>query len=65
MDMIRPATHYIIVENSGMENERDVFEASSLAKAIVWIERQYQPDEIDTLNVRICKECDGQRTYEY
>ena len=58
------AKHYIVVENSGYVGERDVFETTSYDKAITYINMAYCPEEVDDFHVQVCREVDGQRSYE-
>lgn len=57
---------YTVVENAGYIGETDRKGGFlRLTEAYKWIERHYEPDEIEELHVTVRRDCGDERTYEY
>lgn len=57
---------FTVVENAGYIGETDITSFPTLREAIDWLDRHYEPDELETLHVQIaCDLPDGSRTYEF
>ena len=56
---------YIVVENAGGDEPRDIREFPDLAKATAFCKRWYDEDEFEDLDVMIFAIIDGERTTEY
>lgn len=57
---------YVVVENAGGDDPRDIREFDSLMKASAFIKRWYDADEFEDLDVMIFKVLPtGERTTEY
>jgi len=64
--MVAVEYKYTVVELSGYIGENDRRSFVNFVDACNWIERVYEPSEIEELHVRIRKDfADGTRTYEY
>jgi hypothetical protein len=59
------ARKYIVLEEAGMDNERDIRSFPTLCKAIRWKEKYYTEEEIEKLHVDIVLEIEDGRTTEY
>ena len=61
---------YIVVENAGYDSECDVRTFNSAAAAWRWMKKHYNHDELDPshpdcLHVEVCREINGNRTYDF
>jgi len=57
-------TTYSIIEHAGSVDERVFTDFGTIEDARGWMRDAYDPEEIETLNVRIASEVDGDRIYE-
>ena len=55
---------YSVIESAGSIDERVFADFRNLEEAQGWMRDAYEPDEIESLNVRIAKDVDGERIYE-
>ena len=58
------AIRYSVIEFADCIDERVFADFTTLEDARGWMQDAYDPDEIETLNVRIAREVDGDRVYE-
>ena len=56
---------YVVIEGAGTDDERDIAEFPTLIKADAFIKRTYDEDEIESLQVQIIADDDGERTTEF
>jgi len=56
---------YVVVENAGYEDERDVQERKDYWEALDWAVANYDPDEMEKLHIAIASvDAEGNRSYE-
>ena len=55
---------YIVIENAGYDGERDIKSFYVFRAALNYMRTHYDDDEIDSLHVAICRESNGERSYE-
>lgn len=55
---------YSVLEYAGCIDERAFEDFRTLEEARAWMRDAYDPDEIETLGIRIVRELDGHRVHE-
>jgi hypothetical protein len=56
---------YIVVEQSGYEDERDIKTFTDLDRATKWVRKTYTQSEIEQLHIMIATQRNGERSYEF
>lgn len=59
-----PQQQYIVVENAGYNGERDVHACGNYFAALRWLDRNYGEEEQREMNVAVCAEINGERSYD-
>jgi hypothetical protein len=58
-------TKYVVIEHAGSDYPVDIREFKSLGEALRFVKHTYEEDELESLDVLVLKDIDGDRTSEY